>query len=52
MEEGGMMTMMESTNIPFSGVGKADGNGDGASDGDGNGNCITNPNMVDIKQND
>ncbi len=34
MEEGAMMTMTESTNVPFGGVGKGDGDCDG--DGDGN----------------
>ncbi len=37
MEEGVMMTRMESMNVLFSGVGKGDGNDNGGSDGDGDG---------------
>jgi hypothetical protein len=40
VEEEAMMTMMESMNVPFGGVGKGDGdcdrNGDGNSDSGGN----------------
>jgi hypothetical protein len=34
VEEGVMMTMMESMNVLFSGVGKGDGNNNGNGDGD------------------
>jgi hypothetical protein len=48
MEEGAMMKMTESTNVPFGGVGKGDGvcNGDGDGNSDSDGNTFNNQQML------
>ncbi len=48
VEEGAMMTTMVSTNVPFSGVGKGDGNCNGNSDGNSNsgGDTFNNQQML------
>ncbi len=50
MEEGVIMTMTESTNVPFGGVGKGegdcDGNGDGNSDSDSGSDAFNNQQML------
>ncbi len=47
-EEGAMMTTTVSTNVPFSGVGKGDGDCDGNGDGDSNsgGDAFKNQQML------
>jgi hypothetical protein len=48
VEEGAMMTMMESTNVPFGGVGKGHGDcdGDGDGDSDSGGDTFNNQQML------
>ncbi len=50
MEEGAMMMMMESTTVPFGGVGKVDGNCNSNGDGnsDSGGNAFNNQQMLQV----